>query len=228
MKKIVIDNMVIEVEKKNIKNIYLRVSHENHSVKVTAPFDIEDEYIRRFVYKKASWIKKNLDKRQLKDSSESMYFYNSEEIFIWGERYLVEERVTEEDYRVVMEKNKVVLFLKEECTQEKKEHIIKQWYRELLIQAIDENKAECENITGRNAKEWRIKNMKTRWGSCNIKEKRIWINLQLAKKSPECLKYVMIHELTHLRVRNHNRKFWEYMDQFYPQWRTVRKIMNGR
>ena len=70
--------------------------------------------------------------------------------------------------------------------------------------------------------------MKTRWGTCNTKDKRIWLALNLAKKHPECLNYVIVHELTHLHVPNHSKEFWARMDVYYPQWRDVRKLLNER
>lgn len=74
--------------------------------------------------------------------------------------------------------------------------------------------------------EWKVKNMRTKWGTCNIDRKRIWINLQLAKKTPECLAYVVTHELVHLLERNHNEQFQKYMDTFFPEWRVVKETLN--
>ena len=68
--------------------------------------------------------------------------------------------------------------------------------------------------------------MRTKWGTCNTDHKRIWINLQLAKKTPECLAYVVTHELVHLRERNHNEQFQKYMDVFFPEWRAVKTELN--
>jgi predicted metal-dependent hydrolase len=67
--------------------------------------------------------------------------------------------------------------------------------------------------------------MKTKWGSCNIEQRRIWLNLELAKKPPECLEYILVHELTHLHERNHNQRFKELLDQFIPHWRTSQKTL---
>ncbi|MEJ1336322.1 MAG: M48 family metallopeptidase, partial [Candidatus Sedimenticola sp. (ex Thyasira tokunagai)] len=79
---------------------------------------------------------------------------------------------------------------------------------------------------GRQIKDWGIKKMKTKWGSCNVEQRRIWLNLELAKKPPECLEYILVHELVHLIERNHNQRFIEWMDQFLPDWRISKKILN--
>ena len=72
-----------------------------------------------------------------------------------------------------------------------------------------------------------IKKMKTKWGTCNRKARRIWINLELAKKPPECLEYIVVHELAHLLERYHNSTFYGYMDRFLPQWRIYRKELES-
>jgi len=69
--------------------------------------------------------------------------------------------------------------------------------------------------------------MKTRWETCNVKDKRIWLNLQLAKKHHECLEYVVVHELVHLLEKNHNKIFTGYMDEFLPNWRTTKDELNA-
>ena len=101
-----------------------------------------------------------------------------------------------------------------------------EWYRKEIKLKIPDVLEECVKIVGKRPNEWRVKNMKTRWGTCNIQKKRIWINLQLSKKSPECLKYVIIHELTHLYVPNHGKEFKNLMDKFYPEWKETKKLLN--
>ena len=95
-----------------------------------------------------------------------------------------------------------------------------------MKQIVPDVLAKCENIVGIQADEWNIKNMRTKWGTCNVDKKRIWLNLQLVKKTPECLEYVIIHELVHLLERNHNDKFCEYMNRFCPNWREVKESLN--
>ena len=75
---------------------------------------------------------------------------------------------------------------------------------------------------------WQIKNMTTRWGTCNVKTRKVWFNLQLAKKTPECLEYVIVHELMHLIEKSHNEKFATLMDKYLPNWREIRKSLNGQ
>ena len=115
--------------------------------------------------------------------------------------------------------------LKKPSLEERRKTMI-EFYRHEIKSAIPDVLEKSIAVVGMEPDEWRVKNMKTRWGTCNTREKRIWINLQLAKKSPQCLDYVMIHELTHLIVPNHGSQFKAYMDKFYPNWREVRKLLN--
>ena len=113
-------------------------------------------------------------------------------------------------------------------TMEQRKALLDEFYREKLKLIIPELMEHYAGIVGKAPKEWRIRNMKTRWGTCNTKEGRIWLNLNLAKKHPDCLDYVIVHELTHLHVPNHSKAFWARMDVYYPRWKEVRKLLNER
>jgi predicted metal-dependent hydrolase len=69
--------------------------------------------------------------------------------------------------------------------------------------------------------------MKTHWGSCNYGRQTIRLNTELAKKPPECLEYVIVHEMIHLIEPSHNRNFYRLMNQFLPSWKDIRKKMNS-
>ena len=96
----------------------------------------------------------------------------------------------------------------------------------LLKKDVEKLIAKWEPVMGVKASGVTIRKMKTRWGSCNVRTHHININLALAKKPPECLEYVVVHELTHILEPSHNAVFWGYMTQFYPNWKRVRKYLN--
>lgn len=98
-------------------------------------------------------------------------------------------------------------------------------YRQQLLAILPQVIETCEAVTGLHANEWKLRDMKTRWGSCNVEKKRIWLNTQLAAYPRECLEYVVTHELVHLLERGHNQVFWGYMDRYFPRWRQVRKML---
>ena len=111
---------------------------------------------------------------------------------------------------------------------EDRKKLLTEWYRQQMQQAVPEVLARCEARMGLHANEWRIRDMKTRWGTCNIRERRIWLSLHLAKYPPQCLEGVITHELVHLLERGHNKRFYHFMDLFYPDWRTVKKMLAER
>ena len=177
----------IRVEKKKIKNLYLRISPADGAIRISAPERMSIKQIENFVLDKWDWIQ------------------------ITRERL---DRVREE---------KGASQLTEDEKQAQKE-ACKKKLLEVLPQVIQ----KCERITGLHALEWKLRDMKTRWGSCNIQKKRIWLNIQLAAYPRECLEYVVTHELVHLLVPGHGKEFWAYMDRFFPEWKRVRKVLNGR
>ncbi|MDP1592731.1 MAG: DUF45 domain-containing protein [Gallionella sp.] len=81
-------------------------------------------------------------------------------------------------------------------------------------------------VIGVKVADWQVKKMKTKWGTCNIEAGRIWLNLELAKKSAQCLEYIVVHEMVHLLERHHNDRFVELMNNYMPQWKLHREELN--
>ncbi len=220
----IIDETEIIVEKKNIKNMYLRILPDG-SVKVTAPKKIKDDAIRNFVHAKTDWIKQHREiilQRQEKDPAQN----NFTGLELWGRMYPLEVVATNGRPHIEMREDTVYLFLAEVGNEDLKIKTVNEWYRNLLKKEINSIFSDCEKIVGVKADEWHIKNMKTKWGTCNIKDRRIWLNLQLAKKDPVCLRYVVIHEWTDLLERKPNAVFKGYMGKFCPGWRPIKKMLN--
>jgi hypothetical protein len=68
--------------------------------------------------------------------------------------------------------------------------------------------------------------MKTHWGSCNYQKRTLRLNSELVKRSPECLDYVIVHEMLHIIEKGHNRNFYQLLNQFIPEWKKIRIKMN--
>jgi predicted metal-dependent hydrolase len=118
------------------------------------------------------------------------------------------------------------MYVRKEASMAKRHELMSEWYRERLKKQIPSFLDKWEKKTGVRANDWRIKLMKTKWGSCNIEKKRIWLNLELAKKPMQCLEYILLHELVHMLERHHNRRFLAYMDTFLPNWRQLKTELN--
>lgn len=226
MKEILLDGISVSVIKKPIKNMYIRVLPPDGAVKISAPRAVSDEDVRRFAESKIEWIKKQRESFAHMPGEGEREYVTGEYCELWGHRYRL--KVQESDYgnRVSLSGEELVLRIKGENDAGRREKVLNEWYRRQMRQAVPALLKKCEGVVGVRAEEWHIKNMRTRWGTCNVREKRIWLNLQLAKKPPECLEYVIVHELVHLLERNHNKRFYGYMDQFYPGWREVRRRLN--
>jgi len=225
-KQITIEGVDIFVERKKIKNIYIRILPPDGQVKMTVPKTITDVTLMMFAKEKIDWIKKHQEKYENQIAPAIKQYVTGEMHDLWGKKYQLEVEISGAHNRVMLQGDKIILILRQESTVEQRESIIEEWYRRQLKMEISAVIESCIKVVGKAPNEWRIKKMKTRWGTCNTTQKRIWLNLQLAKKPPECLEYVIIHELTHLYVRKHDAQFKSYMDQFYPDWKAVKKRLN--
>lgn len=228
MNRILIGNIDIEVISKNIKNIHLSVHPPNGRVRLAAPKSMNDESVRLFAISKLSWIKKQRKRFENQTRETPREFISGESHYLFGERYLLNVVETKSKQRVVIANNKYLnLYVRKDSTKEKRESIMNEWYRSELKLEIPKHIEKWEKIMDLSVNDWNVRKMKTKWGSCNVQDKKILINLELAKKNPRGLEYVVVHEMVHLLERNHNDKFKEYMDNFLPNWRAVRNEING-
>ncbi|MCD8131258.1 MAG: M48 family metallopeptidase [Lachnospiraceae bacterium] len=225
-KEVVIGGLPVEISRKsNQKNIYIRVKPPEGNVTVSAPARVPDREIERFVLKKMPEIMKARDKVLARERQNSREYISGETQYLWGRPYPLQVVYGGTRGNVIRTPEKIVMTVPEGTETEAREALLNEWYRGELKQALEGAVLRCENRTGLHAEEYRIKNMKTRWGTCNIQKRRIWINLQLAKKPVECLDYVVIHELVHLLEKNHTRRFYALVEGFCPAWREAEGLL---
>jgi len=227
IKNISIGGMKMTVEKKRIKNMYIRVAPPEGAVKITAPVIVSDAAVRDFALSRIDWIKGR--KMKIREHSRRIQhlYVSGETHYLWGKPYRLQLSFSEKEKSVRTEGDSVILQTPADSTYAQRAAAMDGWYRQELKDAVPQILKKAEKRTGCRAAECRVKNMKTRWGSCNTARHRIWLSLQLAKKPPECLEYVMVHELVHLYEKNHDKTFYTYMDRFYPGWRDVKKLLNS-
>lgn len=222
----IIGGMPIEIiKKKNLKNLYVRVNPPEGKVTVSTPSDYPDEEIRLFVLKKMPEITKVRDRMLSQARQTEREYVSGESHYLWGKPYRLQVVYEGNKYVITKAPNKIILNAPTGSTQESRERAFNEWYRQELKRVLDGVVSRCETKTNLHADEYKIKNMRTKWGTCNIDKKRIWINLQLAKKPVECLEYVVIHELVHLIEKNHTHKFNALVEEFYPTWKEARKLL---
>ena len=228
MTNITIKSIEIEVVKKSIKNIRLSVHPPDGRVRLAVPFKMDSIAIYNFAISKLSWIEKQKSKFHLQDKQIENEYLSGEKHFFLGDKYELNIVETLGKQYIELDSCECLnLYLRLNSTKEKREKIMKEWYREQLKILIPKHIEKWEPIMGVKVEEFGVKLMKTRWGSCNIQAKRIWLNLELAKKNPRCLEYIIVHEMVHLLERGHNPIFYAYMDKFLPEWRKIKAELNG-
>ena len=226
MKQVWIDDIQVELEKKRIKNLYLKILPPDGRVHISAPLKMSDEEIARFVSSKREWILHQRAKMERRTPIPELKYITGEQFYIWGNAYSLLIREAVNRNRVDIIDDKIILFSKSDSTREQREKVLNNWYRKALEEEIPFLLARWEQIIGVSSSGFYIRNMKTRWGTCNIRTKQICLNLQLAKKPMRCLEYVVVHELIHLLEKSHNNVFKAYMDQFLPDWRSIKRELN--
>lgn len=227
MKYIYINDLQIELEKKRIKNMYLKILPPDGRVHVNAPVRMSDNEIKHFILTKLDWIQLQQEKMSNRHTHQLQEYVDGEEIYLWGERYRLSVKLTTGRPNIQLEGDTFQLSVKEHTTSIQRKQMIDHWYREALQKVLPPMILQWEQFIGVNSSGFTIRDMKTRWGTCNIRTKKICLSLQLAKKSPRCLEYVVIHELVHLIESSHNKVFKGYMDHFIPEWRMIKKELNG-
>ncbi len=225
---ITLDGIPITVTRKNIKRMYLRIAAQDGAVRISAPLFVGEKEIYEFACSRLSWIREKRAACLFKQRETPARYESGERCLVWGKvcTLLIEEKETGAA-QVCLRDKTLFLRIKAGSGVLQRKAALDAWYRESLRRAAEDIRERCEKIVGERAAEYRIRDMHTRWGSCNIGKRRIWLSLELAKKDPDCLEYVMIHELTHLLEKNHNARFYALMDRFYPGWRAVRARLNG-
>lgn len=227
MEKLIISNIEIEVQKKKIRNLHLSVMPPQGRVRISAPQNMNEDAIRMFAISKISWIRKQQEKFKNQPRQSEREYVSGESVYLWGKRYRLEVIYSNVRNDLQIKGERLILQVREASTTAQRENILNAWYREHIKKEIPSLLEKWQKIIGVAASDWGIKNMKTRWGTCNVKDKRIWLNLQLAKKHPQCLEYVVVHELVHLLEKNHTKAFIAHMDSFLPDWRTTKEELNG-
>ena len=220
-------NIEIEVVRKEIKNMHLAVYPPTGRIRLAAPIKTDIEVMRLFAISKIGWIKKHIKNFKEQPREAQKEFVSGESHYFLGKRYLLQVVQHTGSNAVKVKGHKTIqLHVKQNTSTEAKANLIKEWYRQELKKQLPELIAKWEKVIGVKCNDWGVKYMRTKWGACNVDEKRIWLNLELAKKPIICLEYIVVHELVHLLERNHNDKFISHMNTYMPKWQHHREELN--
>lgn len=216
------------LNRKNVKNINLRV-RPDAVVLVSANRTVSYEYIEQFVREKAPWIIQKIKYFEEKRSSIEMRKYITGEIISFlGRQYSLKVIWAKKREEVILDHDKVFLFVKDESDFARKEKLIKAWYKEeasrLFLHSMER---VYPKIAGFGIKKPTItvRSMKTRWGSCSINKQKITLNSELVKTTEACIDYVVLHELAHFRYRKHDAQFYRFLEELMPGWKEQRNFL---
>lgn len=227
MHQIVVNDMLVDVVRKDIKNLHLAVYPPAGRVRVATPLHINDEAVRLFTLSRMGWIRRQQAKFENQERQSEREYVTGESHYYQGNRYLLNVEYQNGSPQVRIRNQKTLdLVVRTGADTATRERVLLDWYRRQLKEEAAPLIAKWEDIIGVRVAEWGVKQMKTKWGTCNIKVRRIWLNLELAKKPAHCLDYIVLHEMVHLLERQHNERFTAYMDKYMSHWRHYREELN--
>lgn len=216
----------VEVTFKDIKNVHLSVYPPTGRVRISAPALMSLDTVRIFAISKLDWIKQQQRKLREQERETPREYLNRESHYLWGKRYLLHVVAGERAPSLEIQHSRLLLRVPPETTEERKQEIVSQWYRNQLRAAVPSLIALWTPVMGVAVAGFYIQRMKTKWGSCNPGASTIRLNTELAKKPKECLEYVVVHEMAHLLEPTHNALFISLMDGYMPNWRLRRDQLN--
>ena len=229
MYKISIGDIIIDVVRKNIKHMHLSVHPPDGKVRISAPRRIDDEAVRSFAVSKLKWIKLHRARLKKQKRQLPLKYISGERHYFKGKRYVLHVIYQSPPLpnKVKIRSEKYLdLSIRKGTHKEQRKRVLTEWYREQLKDMVPDLLKKWKERIGVKVSDWGVKRMKTKWGSCNLTAKRVWLNLELAKKPPLCLEYILVHELVHFLEPTHNTRFKAFMDKFLPDWRLIEKELN--
>lgn len=222
-----INDIEFELIRRRVKYLRIQVLPLNGAVKVISPNHLDNAVINEFIVKRSAWINKHRTKFKAQKDLTNLSHISGETHLLWGKSYTLQvyDSPGTAAHVSMADGDELQLWINADNNDRAK--LIDQFYRAELNQLISILMAKWESIIQVQSSSFYIRKMKTRWGSCNVISKRIAFNLELAKKPVQCLEYIVVHELVHLLEPSHNARFKNFMDQFLPDWRERKKLLNS-
>ena len=224
----VIDGIPAEIRYKNIKNLYLRVCPPDGHIELSVPIRTPQREAEDFVRRRRAWIDERRRLLFARAEKAEPQYAEGERVLLWGQEHAIKCRPLLRG-RAYAERTAdgIVLYVPADADADARRMAMHALYRAELAAAVEREVPRCEAVVGKCAARWRIRAMKTRWGSCNVRTAAVTLNLRLARYEMRALRYVIMHELTHLWVRGHDARFYARMDLYFPGWQEMRRTLNA-
>lgn len=226
-REITVNGIQVQIERKDIKNLHLGVYPPNGRVRVAAPLVVSDDAVRLAIIGKLGWIRRQQAKFAEQPRQSTREMVNGESHYFLGRRYRLRvHEQTGKQHVAIRGLSSLDLFVNPGRTAKQREAVLLRWYRQQLNGLVPPLLEQWQAKLGVQVSAWGIKRMKTKWGSCNPISGRVWFNLELIKKPVQCLEYIVVHELIHLLIRQHNEQFMALLNRHLPKWQEQREMLN--
>lgn len=216
-----------ELLRKDIKNLHISVYPPTGAIRVSAPKAFDKSKIESSLLRKMPWIRKQ--RKILVDQARQTprKAVSGEDFYLFGKRLQLLVVDGSKRGKLLVKGNKLILSIDSSASADQRLRCLDRWYRDLLDQELEVLVPQLMAETQIMINSWKTRKMKARWGSCYPARKEIVVNTELIKKSPSCLKYIVIHELVHIVEPSHNSNFVELIDRYLPSWRAIKSILNS-
>lgn len=223
---ILVGDIPIEVTRKRIKHVHLRVRPPNGDVTISAPMSARLQVVEAFAATRLDWIRRQQERLRGQSRAAPRLFASGESHYLWGRRHLllVVERVGRQG--VTIDNRRMLLFVQPGSDVARRARVMYGWHKSVLRAALPQLIRTWEQRLNVRLEGYYLRQMKTRWGTCNYRTKHIRLNTELVTKPAHLLEYVLVHEMVHLIVPNHGSRFVALMNEHYPSWREARKELN--
>lgn len=232
---LMLGSIPIEVNYRKVKSIRLTVYPSGGKVKISSPQGMTREAIEKFAASKITWIKKHRDKFLKNPSNGKLQagetLRNHSSVYIWGIEHRLEliehtgAKASRANSKVAVSGGQMLMYIRPLSTKAKKMQILDRWYRRILKEAAEEMIKKWEEVIGVEVRKLYVRKMKSHWGSCNYEKQTLRLNSELAKRNPECLEYVIVHEMLHIIEKGHNKNFYRLLNNYIPDWKIIRNRM---
>lgn len=217
----------VEVVRKKIKNLHLGVYPPHGRVRVAAPPAVSDDAIRLAVITRMAWIKRQQSKFAAQARQSNRDYVSGETHFHFGTAYRLKVIQRKGASGVKIAGDRIELSAPPTSDRDFRERVFQRWQRQELRKRAASLVEHWAGVYGVSTPEFGIKRMRTKWGTCSATAHRIWLNLELVKKPPACIDYLVCHEVAHFIEPSHGDRFIALMDLHMPRWRVIRAELNS-
>lgn len=223
-----IDSFLVEVQRKPIRRLNLRVSSQDGQIHLSLPPDVSLEEGENFVRRHTGWLLRTCRRMQTERLQSACRYVTGERYMLLGRPYVLQVEHISLGNSVFLTGDTILLKCSPHSTEAGRKAVYDNFLRRQLAAVLDNLVPLWLQRTGEAPVTWSIRCMKTEWGSCTPGRRTMRFNLELAKHPAACIEYVVVHEITHLRIANHSAAFWQLMSERLPDWRALRRQLNEK